>query len=57
MKDDQQAIKDKFDRVTTELKLNVGADRKAAGALNHAIVGFGDQHPLRAAQAHRRHRR
>ena len=42
MKDDQQAIKEKFDRVSSELKVNVGDDKKAAGALNHVIVGFGD---------------
>jgi hypothetical protein len=42
MKDDQKAIHDKFDRVATELKLNVDQDKKAAGALNHAIVGFGE---------------
>lgn len=42
MKDDQQAIKEKFDRVASELKLNVGDDKKAAGALNHAIVGYGE---------------
>ena len=42
MKDDQQAIKEKFDRVSSELRVNVGDDKKAAGALNHVIVGFGD---------------
>jgi hypothetical protein len=42
MKDDQQAIKDKFDRVATELKANTDADPKTAGALTHAVVGFGD---------------
>ena len=58
MKDDQQAIREKFDRVATELKVNVDDDpRRAAGALNHAIVGFGDEHPLRAGEADRRHRR
>ncbi|MBV8611156.1 MAG: VWA domain-containing protein [Singulisphaera sp.] len=41
MKDDQRAIKEKFDRITTELKLNVDPGRKQAAALNHAIVGFG----------------
>jgi hypothetical protein len=41
MKDDQRAVKEKFDRVASELKLNTGSDKKAAGALNHAIVGFG----------------
>src|SRR5262249_43181085 len=42
MKDDQRAIKDKFDRVAGELKVNRAADNKAAGALMHAIVGFGE---------------
>jgi hypothetical protein len=41
MKDDQKAIREKFDRVSTELKLNVDNSKKSAGALNHAIVGFG----------------
>jgi von Willebrand factor type A domain len=43
MKDDQRAIRDKFDRVTTELKLNLDNDQKSKGALNHAIVGFGSK--------------
>jgi hypothetical protein len=42
MKDDQQAIKSKFDRVATELKASTDANPKTAGALAHAIVGFGD---------------
>jgi hypothetical protein len=42
MKDDQQAIKDKFSRISTELKLNIDDDKRSAGALNHVIVGFGD---------------
>jgi hypothetical protein len=41
MQDDQKTIIEKFDRVSSELKLNVDANKKAAGALNHAIVGFG----------------
>jgi len=41
MQDDQKTIVEKFDRVSSELKLNVDANKKAAGALNHAIVGFG----------------
>ncbi len=41
MKDDQKAIREKFDRVASELKVNVDNSKKAAGALNHAIVGFG----------------
>ena len=43
MKDDQKAIKLKFDRVANELKLNVDTSKKSAGALNHAIVGFGNE--------------
>jgi hypothetical protein len=42
MKDDQQAIKEKFDRVASELKLNVPDDKKSANALTHVIVGFGE---------------
>lgn len=41
MRDDQQAIKEKFDRVASELKLNVDDNKKAANALTHAIVGYG----------------
>ena len=42
MKDDQKAIRDKFDRVANELKVNLDDSRKQAAALNHAIVGFGE---------------
>jgi hypothetical protein len=41
MQDDQRTILQKFDRVSSELKLNVEPTKKSAGALNHAIVGFG----------------
>jgi hypothetical protein len=41
MQDDQRTILQKFDRVSSELKLNVDPSKKSAGALNHAIVGFG----------------
>jgi hypothetical protein len=41
MQDDQKTIIEKFDRVSSELKLNVDTNKKAAGALNHAIIGFG----------------
>jgi len=41
MQDDQQIIRQKFDRVSSELKINVEPGKKSAGALNHAIVGFG----------------
>lgn len=41
MEDDKHTIQEKFDRVSSELKVNVDNDKKAAGALNHAIVGFG----------------
>jgi hypothetical protein len=40
--DDQKAILQKFDRVSSELKVNVDHSKKAAGALNHAVVGFGE---------------
>jgi hypothetical protein len=41
MKDDQKAVKEKFNRVSAELKLNLDEDKKSSGALLHAIVGFG----------------
>ena len=41
MQDDQKTIVQKFDRVSSELKQNIDPGKKAAGALNHAIVGFG----------------
>ena len=41
MQDDQKAIVQKFDRVSSELKLNVEPHKKAVSTLNHAIVGFG----------------
>jgi hypothetical protein len=41
MQDDQRTILEKFDRVSSELKINVEPNKKAAGALSHAIVGFG----------------
>ncbi len=41
MKDDQRSILEKFDRVSSELKKNIEPGKKSAGALNHAIVGFG----------------
>ena len=60
MKDDQQAIKQKFDRVASELKVNAetgpGKDKKSSDALNHAIVGFGKGLALRAGEADLRHR-
>jgi hypothetical protein len=43
MQDDQKTILQKFDRVSTELKLNVEPNKKTAGSLNHAIVGFGQE--------------
>lgn len=42
MKDDHKAIRDKFSRISSELKLNIDEEKKASGALNHVIVGFGD---------------
>ena len=43
MEDDKRTILDKFDRVSSELKKYIAQDKdkKASGALNHAIVGFG----------------
>ena len=41
MQDDQRTILEKFDRVSSELKVNVEVGKKSTGALNHAIVGFG----------------
>jgi von Willebrand factor type A domain len=41
MQDDQRTILEKFDRVSSELKINVEPSKKSAGALTHAIVGFG----------------
>jgi len=41
MQDDQKIILEKFDRVSSELKLNVEPSKKSALALTHAIVGFG----------------
>ncbi len=43
MKDDQKTIRQKFDRVSSELKINAdGATKKREVApLNHVIVGFG----------------
>jgi hypothetical protein len=42
MRDDQQAIKSKFGRITRELQLHVDGDKKAAAALTHVVVGFGE---------------
>ena len=41
MKDDQKAIRDKFSRVATELRVNVDGKRKDQ-PLTHAVVGFGN---------------
>ncbi|MBX6315589.1 MAG: VWA domain-containing protein [Isosphaeraceae bacterium] len=44
MRDDQRAIKEKFDRVAGELKIQAepkNTKKRAAAALSHAIVGFG----------------
>ncbi|WP_152052578.1 vWA domain-containing protein [Tautonia marina] len=42
MKDDQRMIRDKFDRVISELRIQVPSDRREAGDLEHAIIGFGE---------------
>ncbi len=43
MEDDKKTVLEKFDRVSSELKkyIDQDKDKKSAGALNHAIVGFG----------------
>src|SRR5262249_26335314 len=44
MKDDQKAIRQKFDRITTELKPHppaTAADKKSPESLTHVIAGFG----------------
>jgi hypothetical protein len=42
MKDDQRAIRERFDTVASQLKVHVDEKKKQAAALNHAIVGFGE---------------
>ncbi len=44
MKDDQKEIRQKFDRITSELKTHAEATagKKVTDPLNHAIVSFGD---------------
>ena len=42
MKDDQQAIREKFDRVAGELKLNIDEGDRSVNALTHAVVGYGN---------------
>jgi hypothetical protein len=42
MKDDQQAVRQKFDRITNELKIHEDAKKKSTEPLTHAIVGFGE---------------
>ena len=44
MKDDQRAIKEKFDSISTALKVHVETTKKQqVAALTHTIVGFGQQ--------------
>jgi hypothetical protein len=43
MRDDQRAIVEKFDRVSSELSKYVAPDKKSAAALNHVIIGFGKE--------------
>ena len=43
MRDDKKTIAQNFDRVSAELNKFIPADKKAAGALNHALVGFGER--------------
>ncbi len=42
MRDDQQAIKNKFGRITRELQLHVEGNKEAASALSHVVIGFGE---------------
>lgn len=42
MKDDQQAVKAKFDRVSSELNSHVSRGQKDGKELLHAVVGFGN---------------
>ncbi len=42
MKDDQKAIRERFDTVASQLKVHVDDKKKQAAALTHAIVGFGE---------------
>ncbi len=41
MKDDQKAVKSKFDRISLALNEHVDAERKSANALTHTVIGFG----------------
>ena len=41
MRDDQQAIKEKFDHVASALKDNLSEEMKSSAVLTHVIVGFG----------------
>ncbi len=43
MRDDQKTVVENFDRVSSELSRYVPPEKKAAAALNHAIVGFGKE--------------
>ena len=58
MEDDKKTVIDKFDRVSSELKKFIAQEKekKSAGALNHAIAGFGAGARLHAGEAPRRHR-
>ncbi len=42
MKDDQKAIREKFTRISSELRVNADASKKKDQPLTHAVVGFGD---------------
>ena len=42
MKDDQQSIKQKFDRIVNELKTHTDPQKKVTEPLTHTIVGFGE---------------
>lgn len=41
MKDDQRAVADRFERISSELEDHTTGDQKRAAALLHTVVGFG----------------
>ena len=41
MKDDQKMVREKFARISNELRVNIDPKRKADQPLMHAVVGFG----------------
>ena len=41
MKDDQKAIKEKFERIVADLKTHADPEKKISDPLTHAVIGFG----------------